>query len=112
MQRVLGERGVERLPVRRLTVDADERAAYLARLAERRASAAACGVHFWAFEREEGAGEFLEFIETADRGALSTALAQDALVAESLDFRHAPTRAEAEARVEVYHEIVPPTTIS
>jgi hypothetical protein len=96
------------LAVRRLSVTDGERAAYLARLAERRASAAACGVNFWAFEREGGAGEFLEFIETKDRGSLATALAQDALVSETLDFRHAPARAEADARADVFIEIVPP----
>ena len=96
------------LAVRHLTVDADERAAYLARLAERQASAKACGVHFWAFEREDAAGEFLEFVETRDRGALSTALTQDALFSESLDFRHAPTRAEATARTVVYLETAAP----
>jgi hypothetical protein len=94
------------LAVRRLAVEGEERESYLARLAERRASAAACGVHFWAFEREGGSGEFLEFIETRDRASLDTALAQDALVAESLDFRHAPARAEADALAEVFLEIV------
>ena len=94
------------LAVRHLTVSDDERAPYLARLTERLASAKACGTHFWAFEREVGAGEFLEFVETRDRASLATALDQDALFAESLDFRLAPTRAEAEARAEIYVEIV------
>jgi hypothetical protein len=90
-------------------VDDDERAPYLARLTERRASASACGVHFWAFEREGGAGEFLEFVEARDRAELTTALDQDALFTETLDFRLAPTRAEAEARGAVYLEIVTPS---
>jgi hypothetical protein len=94
----VAERAPHALAMRRLTVTDGERADYLARLAERQASAAACGVHFWAFERERGAGEFLEFIETKDRASLDTALAQDALLAESLDFRLAPARAEASAR--------------
>jgi hypothetical protein len=96
------------LAVRHLTVDDDERAAYLARLAERRASALACGVHFWAFEHERGGGQFLEFVETRDRASLTTALDQDALFTESLDFRLAPTRAEAAARTDVYIELAPP----
>ncbi|MBV9879881.1 MAG: hypothetical protein JO180_05255 [Gemmatirosa sp.] len=93
------------LAVRHVVVDDEERVAYLARLAERRASAAACGVHFWAFEHEAGGGRFLEFIETRDRASLGTALDQDALFAETLDFRLAPTRAEAEARTDVYLEL-------
>ena len=98
------------LSIRRLTVTPDERDAYLARLAERQASARACGVHFWAFEREGDEGEFLEFVETRDRAALTTAMDQDALFVEALDFRVAPTRAELEARAEVYSEIVTPQT--
>jgi len=98
------------LAVRRLTVSPDERDAYLARLAERRASARACGVHFWAFEREGAAGEFLEFVETPDRASLATALDQDALLAESLDFHLAPARAEQDARAEIYLEIATPPT--
>ena len=93
------------LAVRHLVVGDDERDAYLERLATRRASAAACGVHFWAFEHEAERGRFIEFVETADRGALSTALTQDALVAETLDFRVAPTQAETHAAVEVYLEL-------
>jgi hypothetical protein len=98
------------LAIRHLAVEHAERDAYLARLAERLASAKACGVHFWAFEREDAAGEFVEFIETRDRRALATALSQDALVAESLDFRHAPTRAETTARAVVYLEAAPLTS--
>jgi len=95
------------LAVRRLTVSPDERDAYLARLAERRASATACGVHFWAFERDDVIGEFVEFVETRDRASLTTALDQDALFTETLDFRLAPTRAET-AAFETYLEIVTP----
>ena len=96
------------LAIRRLTVAVEERDTYLARLAERRASARACGVHFWAFEREGAAGEFVEFVETRDRAALATALDQDALFVEALDFRLAPTRAELAASPDVYVEIVTP----
>jgi hypothetical protein len=96
------------LSIRRLIVTPDERETYLARLAERQASARVCGVHFWAFEREGAAGEFVEFVETRDRAALATALDQDALVVEALDFRLAPTRAELDARAEVFSEIVTP----
>ena len=84
-----------------------ERAAYLARLAERRASAAACGVRFWAFEHERATGRFVEFVETADRASLDTALAQDALFTESLDFRLAPAADEVVARFERYVELSP-----
>ena len=98
------------LSVRHLVVDDDERGAYLARLAERRASAAACGVHFWAFEREDARGRFIEFVETRDRASLGTALDQDALFTETLDFRLAPTRAEAAARAEVFLETVTPSS--
>ena len=100
------------LSVRRLTVEADERATYLARLGERQASAAACGVHFWAFEREGTFGQFLEFVETRDRASLATALLQDALFTETLDFRLAPTRAEASASAEVFLEIAQQPTPS
>jgi hypothetical protein len=96
------------LAIRRLAVTPHERDAYLARLAERLASARACGVHFWAFEREGAAGEFVEFVETRDRAALATALDQDALFVEALDFRLAPTQAELDARPELYLEIVTP----
>ena len=96
------------LAIRRLTVAVEERETDLARLAERRASAQACGVHFWAFEREGAAGEFVEFVETRDRAALATALDQDALFVETLDFRLAPTRAELASRPAVYLEIVTP----
>jgi len=99
------------LAVRHLRVDDDERGAYLARLGERLASAKACGTHVWAFERERGTGEFVEFVEARDRAALATALDQDALFAESLDFRLAPARAEA-AAFDVYLEIVTPSTTS
>lgn len=93
------------LAVRTLDVVDGERDAYLRRLAERVASARACGVHFWAFEHERQRGRFIEFVETAERGALTTALAQDALLAETLDFRVAPTRAEAMAPHEIFLEL-------
>ena len=78
------------LAIRHVAVDGEGRAAYLARLAERTASARACGYNCWAFEREGAPGRFVEFIEARDRGALDTALTQDALHGETLDWRHAP----------------------
>jgi hypothetical protein len=78
------------LAIRYLTVDADGRPGYLARLAERVASAKAVGFHLWAFEAAAGGGRFVEFVETRDAAALDTALLHDDLLAESLDFRHAP----------------------
>jgi hypothetical protein len=96
------------LAVRNVSVSDGERASYLGRVLARRASAAACGVHFWAFEREDAPGQFIEFIETRDRASLDTALAQDTLFTESLDFRIAPTIGEHDACTDVYLEIVPP----
>ncbi len=83
-----------------------ERAPYLARLHERRASAAARSVRFWAFEHEAERGRFLEFIETSDRSALDSALAHDALFSEALDSRLPPTHAEASARIEIFGELI------
>jgi hypothetical protein len=91
------------LAVRHVAVDGDARAAYLARLAERVASARACGYNCWAFEHEGTPGRFVEFIEARDRGALDTALTQDALHGEALDWRHAP--ADAESEPEIYLEV-------
>ncbi len=82
------------LAIRYVDVGADERAPYLARLAERTASARAVGYHLWAFERQDASGRFVEFVETAGHDALTTALMQDALLAESLDFRIPPAAAE------------------
>ena len=95
------------LAIRRLTVPDAERAAYLARLAERRASARATGFNLWAFEGEGAPGEFVEFIETRDRAALATALAQDALFAETLDWRLGPVSGEL-ADPTIYLEVEPP----
>ena len=88
------------LALRYVTVAGGGRAAYLARLAERTAGARATGVHFWAFEqvgdgggRAGTAGRFVEFVEAADPRALDTALVQDELLGESLDFRHEPPAA-------------------
>ena len=78
------------LAIRHLTVDARARDAYRARLAERTASARAVGYHLWAFEQQDDAARVVEFIEAADATALQTALTQDALLSESLDFRAAP----------------------
>ena len=78
------------LAIRHLTVDADARGPYRARLAARPASARAVGYHLWAFEQHDDAARVVEFIEAADASALQTALAQDALLSESLDFRAAP----------------------
>jgi hypothetical protein len=95
------------LAIRQLTVAEHERAAYLARLAERRASARASGYNLWTFEGEGARGQFVEFIETRDRGALATALAQDALFAESLDWRHAAASGEG-ADPAIYLEVESP----
>ncbi|MDF1502981.1 hypothetical protein [Roseisolibacter sp. H3M3-2] len=78
------------LAIRYLDVPGGARDAYRARLAERTAGARACGYHLWAFEREGAADRVVEFVEAADDGALRTALLQDALLAESLDFRVDP----------------------
>ena len=91
------------LAIRYVTVDADDRAAYAARLGERAASARACGYNCWAFEREGTPGRFVEFVEARDRGALDTALAQDALHGEVLDWRHAPLGGDAP--VEIYLQL-------
>ena len=87
------------LAIRHLTLAGDERAAYLARLAERVASARACGYNCWAFERDGEPGRFVEFIEASDRRALDTALTHDALHGEALDWRHAPAGAESEPQI-------------
>ena len=87
------------LAIRHLSVAGDERGAYLARLAERVASARACGYNCWAFERDGEPGRFVEFIEAGDRGALDTALTQDALHGEALDWRRAPVGAGVEPAI-------------
>jgi hypothetical protein len=94
------------LAIRYVTVADGARAPYLARLAERRSSARACGYNCWAFERDGDPRRFVEFIEARDRAALDTALAQDALHAETLDWRHEP--ADADARAEIWLEIEAP----
>ena len=68
----------------------ETRAEYRGRLAERTASARACGYNLWAFEQDGSPERVVEFLETADASSLRTALAQDALLGESLDFRSAP----------------------
>lgn len=78
------------LAIRELTLPGEARAAYGARLAARIASARACGYHLWAFEREGASDRVVEFVEAADAQTLATALLQDALHAESLDFQHPP----------------------
>ncbi len=78
------------LALRYVTVAPGERAGYLARLAERVASARAAAFHLWAFEDAARAGRFVEFVETRDAAALATALLHDDLLADSLDFRHPP----------------------
>ena len=87
------------LALRHVTVDADGRAADLARLAGRVACARACGYNCWAFEREGTPGRFVEFVEAGDRGALDAALTQDALHGEALDWRHAPARDATEPAI-------------
>jgi hypothetical protein len=78
------------LALRYVAVAGDARADYLARLAERAASARAAAFHLWAFEDDARPGRFVEFVETRDAAALATALLHDELLGESLDFRHAP----------------------
>ena len=78
------------LALRYVTVAADVRPGYLARLAERAASAKAAAFHLWAFEDDARPGRFVEFVETRDAAALATALLHDDLLADALDFRHAP----------------------
>ena len=78
------------LALRYLTVSDAERPAYLARLAERVASARAAAFHLWAFEDAGAPGRFAEFIETRDAAALDAALLHDDLLGEALDSRHAP----------------------
>lgn len=78
------------LALRYVTVAGSARVGYLARLAERVASAKAAAFHLWAFEQADAPGHFVEFVETRDAAALDTALLHDDLLAEALDFRHAP----------------------
>lgn len=84
------------LAIRHLMVAEGARAPYLARLAERTASARAAGYHLWAFAQQDAADRVVEFLEAADPAALGTALLQDALFAETLDFRVAPDAAAGE----------------
>ena len=78
------------LAIRHLTIPDDTRAHYRGRLAERTASARACGYNLWAFEQDGSPTRIVEFLETADASSLRTALVQDALIGESLDFRSEP----------------------
>ena len=78
------------LALRYVTVAPDGRAGYLARLAERVASARAAAFHLWAFEQACAAGRFVEFVEARDAAALDTALLHDDLLADALDFRLPP----------------------
>ena len=86
------------LAIRHLTLAADEHAPYRARLAERVASAKASGFHLWVFAEAGTPDRLVEFVEAGGEVALTAALAQDALLAEGLDFRHAPSSAEGSAR--------------
>jgi hypothetical protein len=78
------------LAIRHLIVPDQTRTDYRARLVERTASARACGYNLWAFEQDGSPERIVEFLETSDASSLRTALLQDALLAESLDFRAAP----------------------
>jgi hypothetical protein len=84
------------LAVRYLDVPDAARADYRTRLADRTASARACGYHLWAFEQQGAPARVIEFVEAGDEDALGTALLQDALLAESLDFVAAPESPEGE----------------
>lgn len=90
------------LALRYLDVPNERRPAYLARLAERVASARAAAFHLWAFEAEGAPGRFVEFIETGDRAALATALLHDDLLAEALDVRHEPSNAQGSPPWELF----------
>ena len=83
------------LALRYVTVADADRPGYLARLAERAASARAAAFHLWAFEAAARPGRFVEFVETRDAAALDTALLHDELLGEALDFRHAPAEPPA-----------------
>ena len=85
------------LAIRHVAVPDALRADYLARLADRVASARASAFHLWAFEADGAPGRFVEFVETRDAAALDTALLHDDLLGEALDFRHAPPDAPAGA---------------
>ncbi|MGV3707746.1 MAG: hypothetical protein ACO1Q7_02825 [Gemmatimonas sp.] len=52
-----------------------ERAAYLQTLAVRRERAAAASANFWVFERQDGRGHFLEFVEAGSQETLDAAIA-------------------------------------
>ena len=91
------------LAIRHVTVPDDARAAYLARAAERQASARACGYGWRTFARDGDPRRYVECIEAGGRAALDAALAQDALFAESLDWRLAP--AGDDAPPEIYLEV-------
>ncbi len=54
-----------------------ERAEYLAALSARSSSASAAQAHFWAFEHASDRGRFVEFVEAADREALTRFLGVD-----------------------------------
>ena len=86
------------LAIRYLALEADEQAPYQARLAERVASARASGFHLWVFAEASAPERLVEFVEAGSASALEAALAQDALLAEGLDFRHAPSTTEGSAR--------------
>jgi hypothetical protein len=57
-------------------VTPEQRSAYLASLAMRRARAAAVPVHFWVFEHATESGRFVEFMEAANDDAIA-ALQED-----------------------------------
>ena len=78
------------LALRYVTVADADRPGYLARLAERVASARAAAFHVWAFEDAARPGRFVEFVEAGGAAALDTALLHDDLLADTLDFRHPP----------------------
>jgi hypothetical protein len=64
------------LAMRECEVTPEQRSAYLASLAVRRARAAALSVHFWVFEHATESGRFVEFMEAANEDAIA-ALQED-----------------------------------
>lgn len=61
------------LTIGRTTVAADQRAAFLARVAARRTHYAAAGVRYWIFEEAGLPGAFVEFCEAGDPATLQAA---------------------------------------
>lgn len=61
------------LTFRQTVVEPAARAAFVERLRARRSHYRSASCHYWVFERAEGGGAFIEFIEAADAGTLRAA---------------------------------------